>query len=116
MTIYFLKCATSGTFKILGNSLRENPESLFTTRKNGAELMDTGRYAYAAVLIYLIADKNYSRIKMEQLLFNFLDTANKRAGYCRFILSNEHLPIMDNVAVFFFHKLTIHGRSEFQVG
>ena len=35
--------------KVLGDSLRQNPDSLFTSRKIGNELMDTGKYAYAAV-------------------------------------------------------------------
>ena len=33
----------------IGDSLRENPESLFTNRKIAAEMMKTGHYAYPAV-------------------------------------------------------------------
>ena len=41
--------AQSGSLKKLGDSFREYPETMFTNRIKGAELMDTSRYAYIAV-------------------------------------------------------------------
>lgn len=52
ISFLFAQNAKSGTYKLIGDSLRENPETLFTNRQKGSQLMDTGHYAYAAVRKY----------------------------------------------------------------
>ena len=41
---------------------------------------------------------------MEYLLYVFFEAANKRAGYCRFAISNKNLPIGAQNAGFGFPK------------
>ncbi len=95
--------------KVLGDSLRQNPDSLFTSRKIGNELMDSGKYAYAAVCSMeksrrFQSFKKVLTFQMEYLLHSFLLEANKRAGYCRFTKSNKNLPIMTHFSVYAFRK------------
>ena len=45
--------AKNGKFKVLGDSLRENPESMFKTRAGLSKLMSTLNFAYAGVRIIL---------------------------------------------------------------
>jgi len=41
--------ATSGSFKILGDSLRQHPERLFKTQAEGLKLLYKGNAVYAGV-------------------------------------------------------------------
>jgi len=43
--------ATSGPLKGLGDLLRRFPESQFTNREKGFDLMVTGQYAYFSVIL-----------------------------------------------------------------
>ena len=52
VTFFHAKSAQSGTLKALGDLLRKHPESLFTNRIKGFELLYTGRYAYIGVLFF----------------------------------------------------------------
>jgi len=49
---------------VLGDSLRQNPDALFTSRKMGAELMDTGNYAYAAVCFIKMLSNFYKKKRL----------------------------------------------------
>ena len=104
--------ATSGPLKVLGDSLRNNPETLFTNRIKAFTMMyNTGHYAYIAVykLLYRYfylkrMEMDYYFHKADPLVYSFMDAANKKAGYCKFTVSKRHLVNADYIGVYTFPK------------
>jgi len=53
------KEATNGTWKLLGDSIRRNPDSLFLSNEEAVQKLLTGHYAYYHVHIKIVVNRYY---------------------------------------------------------